>query len=148
MATSQAAAVWIDANSATIVRWGPDAAGTVHFESDVPPHRRSTGQVTARRGERHGGTGPRSAGEQHRLEHLRTFLAQVRRAVPADDLLLLGDGVVVERLAAALREDDATHGRRRRIEVRRHGPLTEAQLVAAVRAFAGAPARRVRVATG
>ncbi len=32
----------------------------------------------------------------------------------------MGDGVVVERLAAVLRDGDATYGRLRRIEVRRH----------------------------
>ena len=142
MASASAAAVWIDARSATILTWGPRSTAPLHLDSEVPAHSRSTGQVSTRGGERHGGTGPRSAGEGHRLDHLRAFLAEVRHLLPDDDLLLIGDGVVVERLAAVLRGDDAEHGRRRRIEVRRHAPLTEAQLLAELRDFAGSPPRR------
>ncbi|MDA8202440.1 MAG: hypothetical protein M0Z49_06740 [Chloroflexi bacterium] len=147
MTSARATAVWIDSSSATIVRWGGDESGPVRLESDVPSHHRSTGHLAAPGGERHGGTGPRSAGERHRLEHLRAFLALVRAALPGDDLLLMGDGIVVQRLAASVRGDDAAHGVQRRIELRRCGPLTVAQQRAALREFVGEPPRRVHAAS-
>ena len=131
MTSARATALWIDSSSATIVRWGGDESGPVRLESDVPSHHRSTGHLAAPGGERHGGTGPRSAGERHRLEHLRAFLALVRAALPDDDLLLMGDGIVVQR----------------RIELRRCGPLTVAQQRAALREFVGEPPRRVHAAS-
>ena len=145
MATSHVTAVWIDASSATILRVGPDATERRRIESTVPARHRSTGQVTERGGERHGGSGPRSARDGHRLDHLRAFLEEVQAALPDEDLLLLGDGVVVERLARSLRADDLTHGIHRRIEARRHAPLTEPQLLALLRIFAGSPPRRYRL---
>ncbi len=145
MATSHVTAVWIDASSATILRVGPDATERRRIESTVPARHRSTGQVTERGGERHGGSGPRSARDGHRLDHLRAFLEEVHAALPDEDLLLLGDGVVVERLARSLRADDLAHGIHRRIEARRHAPLTEPQLLALLRIFAGSPPRRYRL---
>jgi hypothetical protein len=144
MVTPRSTAVWVNATSATVVRWGPGLVRRSHLDSQVPAHHRSTGQVTAPGGERHGGTGPRAAGERHRLEHLRAFLTQVRATLPEDDLLLVGDGVVVERLAKVVRDADTARGLARRIEVRRHAPLTEGQLLAMLRRFAGAPPRRRR----
>ncbi len=144
MTSARATAVWVDARSAIVVRWSAGVLESRHFESQVPTHHRSTMGVSAPGGERHGGTGPRSAGESHRLEHLRAFLAEVRAALPDDDLLLVGDGVVVERLAASVLEDDAVHGRSRRVELRRQARPTEPQLQAALVSFAGSPPRRQR----
>lgn len=139
-----ATAVRIDAEEAIIWRWR-DGAGTPaqRLVSDVPAHHKSTGHVAEPGGERHGGSGPRSAQEGHRLEHLRAFLVQVEAALPAeDDLLLIGDGTVVEHLAAHLNAADATHGRERRIELAHSGPVTDRQMVARLRVFAGDPAPR------
>jgi hypothetical protein len=49
---------------------------------------------------------------------------------------------VVEHFAEQVRTDDVNHGRKRRIEVEKAGPLTERQLLARIRTFAGSPARR------
>lgn len=74
---------------------------------------------------------------------MRTFLDQVVDALPVDDdLLLVGDGEVVEHLADHIRTDDANHGRERRIQVEKSGPITERQLLARIRTFAGSPAKR------
>jgi hypothetical protein len=74
---------------------------------------------------------------------MRTFFAQVSHVLPVDDdLLLLGDGEVVEHFAELVRADDKSHGRTRRIVVEKGGPITERQLLARVRTFAGSPARR------
>jgi hypothetical protein len=54
----------------------------------------------------------------------------------------LGDGEVVEHIADHIRTNDANHGRERRIQVERIGPLTERQLRARIRSFAGSPAMR------
>jgi hypothetical protein len=145
IATSRVTAVWIDTSSATILGLGPDATERRRIESTVPARHRSTGQVTELGGERHGGSGPRSARDGHRLDHLRAFLDEVEAALPADDLLLLGDGVVVERLARSVRDHDLAHGIHRRVEARRHAPLTEPQLLALLREFAGSPPRRYRL---
>ena len=77
------------------------------------------------------------------LVNWRTFFVQVTQALPIeDDLLLVGDGEVVEHFAEQVRADDDSHGRKRRIEVEKGGPLTERQLLARVRTFAGSPAKR------
>jgi hypothetical protein len=74
---------------------------------------------------------------------MRSFLDHIAHAVPAeDDLLLVGDGEVVEHFADYIRTDDAGHGRQRRIQVEKSGPITEGQLLARIRNFAGWPARR------
>lgn len=138
-----ATAVWINADEALIWRWRAGAGQRVQrLVSDVPAHHKSTGHVGETGGERHGGTGARSAQEGHRLEHLRAFVVHVEAYLPDDDLLLIGDGVVVEHLAVRLNAADATHGRERRIEIAHSGPLTDRQLVARLRAFAGDPAPR------
>jgi hypothetical protein len=74
---------------------------------------------------------------------MRAYLDQVAHAVAVDDdLLLVGDGEVVEHFAGHIRADDANHGRERRIEVEKSGPITERQLLARIRTFAGSPAKR------
>jgi hypothetical protein len=74
---------------------------------------------------------------------MRSFLDHVAHAVTVDDdLLLVGDGEVVEHLADHIRTNDASHDRQRRIEVAKSGTITERQLLARIRIFAGSPARR------
>jgi hypothetical protein len=86
---------------------------------------------------------PHTTGEGHRDEHMRTSLDHVATVPPVeDDLLLVGDGVVVEHFANHVRTDDDKHGRERRIRVEKSGPITERQLLARIRTFAGSPAKR------
>jgi hypothetical protein len=126
--------VWISASSAMVLRWSPELTVRHRIDSTVPGRHRSTGPAPT---ERH------PAGVGHRDEHMRAFFAQVTQALAVeDDLLLVGDGEVVEHLAEQIRTDDETHGRRRRIEVAKSGPLTERQLLARIRVFAGAPDKR------
>jgi hypothetical protein len=76
---------------------------------------------------------------------MRAFFDHVSRVLAVDDdLLLVGDGEVVEHLAHDIRADDANHGRKRRIHVEKSGPITEPQLLVRIRAFAGSPAKRCR----
>jgi hypothetical protein len=126
--------VWISANSATVLRWSPELTVRHRIDSTVPGRHRSTGPPPT---EKH------PAAEGHRDEHMRTFFVEVAQALPVDDdLLLMGDGEVVEHFAEHVRADDHGHGRERRIEVQKGGPLTGRQLLARVRAFAGSPAKR------
>jgi hypothetical protein len=72
---------------------------------------------------------------------MRSFFAQVNASVPlGDDLLLIGDGEVVEHFARQLQPQ--AHAAARRVEVEKSGPMTEPQMLARIRAFAGAPAHR------
>jgi hypothetical protein len=74
---------------------------------------------------------------------MRSFLDHIAHVVPAeDDLLLVGDGEVVEHFADHIRADDAGRGRQRRIQVEKSGSITEGQLLARIRTYAGSPARR------
>jgi hypothetical protein len=117
-----------------MLRWSPELTVRHRIGSTVPGRHRSTGRPPT---EEHPG------GEGHRDEHMRAFLDQVARAVPVDDdLLLVGDGEVVEHFADHIRTDDANHGRERRIQVEKSGPITERQLLARIRTFAGSPAKR------
>jgi hypothetical protein len=126
--------IWISADSATVLRWSPELTARQRIDSTVPGRHRSTGAAPT---EKH------PAGEGHRDEHMRTFFVQVAQALPVeDDALLIGDGEVVEHFAEQVRTDDDSHGRRRRIEVEKAGPLTERQLLARIRSFAGSPAKR------
>jgi hypothetical protein len=134
MTGPRATGVWISASSATVLRWSAELTVRHRIDSAVPGRHRSTGRAPT---EKH------PSGEGHRDEHLRTFFAQVAQALPVDDdLLLVGDGEVVEHFAAQVRSDDDSHGRTRRIEVERSGPVTERQLLARIRTFAGSPAKR------
>jgi hypothetical protein len=126
--------VWISANSATVLRWSPELTVRHRIDSTIPGRHRSTGPPPT---ERH------PAGEGHRDEHMRTFFVQVAQALSVDDdLLLVGDGEVVEHFAERVRADDKAHRRKRLIEVEKGGPLTEHQLLARIRTFAGSPAKR------
>jgi hypothetical protein len=74
---------------------------------------------------------------------MRTFFAEVGAVVPAeDDVLLLGDGEVVEHFARQITARDHGRAGARRIQIEKSGPMTEPQLLARIRAYAGVPARR------
>lgn len=99
--------VLISGDSAMVLRWSPELTVRHRIDSSVPARHRSTGPAPT---ERH------PSGEGHRDEHMRTFFAQVSRALPAeDDLLLVGDGEVVEHFAEGnfqgTGEEDAPVGR-------------------------------------
>jgi hypothetical protein len=124
----------ISADSATVLRWSPEHTVRHRIDSTVPGRHRSTGRAPT---EKH------PSGEGHRDEHMRSFFVQVAQALPVDDdLLLVGDGEVVEHFADQVRADDDNAGRTRRVEVEKGGPLTERQLLARIRTFAGSPAKR------
>jgi len=134
MTSSRTSGVWISASSATVLRWSPELTVRHRIDSTVPARHRSTGRPPT---EKH------PAGEGNRDEHMRTFFVQVARALPVDDdLLLMGDGEVVEHFAEQVRADDDSHGRTRRMEVEKGSSLTERQLLARIRTFAGSPAKR------
>jgi len=137
MTTPRTTGVWISAASATILRWGPEGV-TIRerIDSAVPGKHRSTGRPP---------TEEHPAGEGHRDEHMRAFFAQIIAAMPIDDdLLLVGDGEVVAHLAHQIQAQDHGRAAARRVEVEKSGPVTEPQLLARIRAFAGSPARRTR----
>ena len=136
--------VWIDSREAIIVRWLDGRARLERLESEVPAHRRATGHVRHDPAVRHGGGGTsQTAGEPHRLEHLNQFVGQVAdRLQPGDDVLILGSGTVHERLAGQLARSDAHHRRHRRIACEASPRFTDRQLIARLRAFAGAATRR------
>ena len=127
--------VWISAASATVLRWTPDGVvSREQIESLVPGRHRSTGRPP---------TEDHPAGEGHRDERMRLFFAQVNAAVAAeDDLLLVGDGEVVDHFAEQVRAHDRDHKAQRRVELAKSGPMSEPQLIARIREFAGSPARR------
>ena len=135
MTSPRITGVWISAASATILRWGPEGVTLrERIDSLVPGRHRSTGRPP---------TEDHPAGEGHRDAHMRVFFAQVSATVPIDDdLLLVGDGEVVEHLARQIEAHDYSHNTARRVEVAKSGPMTEPQLLARIRAFAGSPARR------
>jgi hypothetical protein len=135
MATPRTTGVWISAASATILRWGPEGV-TIRerIDSLVPGRHRSTGRPP---------TEVHPAGEGHRDERMRAFFAQVSAIVPIDDdLLLVGDGEVVEHFARQMQVHDHSRSTARCIEVEKSAPMTEPQLLARIRAFAGSPAKR------
>jgi hypothetical protein len=136
--------VWIDSREAIIVRWHNNSAEVERVESEVPAHRRATGHVRHDPAIRHGGGGsPQTAGERHRLEHLKRFVVEIAdRLSPGDDLLILGTGTVHERLARHMTESDERQGRHRDIACETNPPLTDRQLLARLRGFAGAETRR------
>ena len=143
--------VWIDSREAFVARL---EAGEVHLErleSEVPVHHRATGHVRHDPAIRQGGGGghPQTAGEPHRVEHLRRFIDAVAgKLAPTDDLLVLGPGTVPEQLERHVAEGDAHHGRDRVVVHETAAPLTERQLAARLRSFAGVEPPRRRGGTG
>lgn len=136
--------VWIDAREAVIVRMPGDRARIERVESEVPAHHRATGHVRHDPAVRHGGGGgPQTAGEPHRLEHLKRFVVDIASRLRADDdLLILGPGTVHERLTKHLHETDRRHGRHRDVRCEAAPPLTDRQLIARLSRFAGVEPRR------
>lgn len=136
--------VWIDGREAILVRANGDEVRLERMTSDVPAHHRSTGHVRFQPTVRHGGGGrPQTAGEPHRLEHLKRFVERVALHVnPNDDLLLLGSGTVREHLARSIRAMDARHDGERSVTCEAAPPLTEGQLEARLRHFVGKDAVR------
>jgi hypothetical protein len=133
--------VWVDAEQAIIVRWD-GAAGVEWLVSQVPPHRRGGGHVEHDSRLRTMGSPPP---DRHRLEHLRQHLRRVaERIEPTDDVEVIGPGTVREHLATIISAEDRVHDRQRRIGTARSSRLSLPQLVARVRASAGASAPRVR----
>ena len=131
--------VWISAGSARIVDWSLESTLRHRLDSGIPGRHRGTGHALT---QHHGQSASR------RDEQMRAFFDRVVHALSlANDLLLVGDGEVVGHFAALVRADDLKHGRTRRIEVVQSGPVTERQLVALIRAFAGQPAGRRKHAT-
>jgi hypothetical protein len=126
--------VWIDSRQALIVRW-QDGRGLVErLVSDVPAHRRSTGEM-----------GPDPSVETQRLDHLERFVASVAQRLPADDdVLLLGPGTVRGHLERHLRSADHGRDRPRGLFSEAAAAMTERQLVARLRDEIGVPARRRR----
>ena len=135
MTTPRTTGVWISAASATVLRLGPEGVtARERIESQIPGRHRSTGRPP---------TEDHPAGEGHRDERMRVFFAQVTATVPFDDdLLLVGDGEVVEHFAHQIKDRDRSRNVDRRFAVEKSGPMTEPQLLARIRAFAGSPARR------
>jgi hypothetical protein len=136
--------VWIDAREAVIVRVEGDRVPIERVECEVPAHHRATGHVRHDPAVRHGGGGiPKSAGEPRRIEHLNRFVGDIaNRVVAGDDLLILGPGTVHERLARQLAASDEHHGRHRNIACEASPPMTDRQLMARLRRFAGVAPRR------
>ena len=134
MTSPHTTGIWITANSATTLRWSPELTVRRRINSTVPSRHRSTGRPP---------TEGRQGGEGHRDEHMRTFFDHVARALSVDDdLLLVGDGEVVAHFADHVRTDDESHGRKRRMEIEKSDSVTERQLLALIRTFAGSPAKR------
>jgi hypothetical protein len=141
-ATHEGAIVWIDAHKATIVRWKANDSSIERHTSDVPVHRRSTGHIRHDPLTSHGG-GASSAEERRRIEHMDRFVDEVADSLAGDeDVVVVGPGVVHERLETRLRELDAKHGRDRTITARSVDRVTEPQLVAQLREHLLASPRR------
>jgi hypothetical protein len=146
--------VWLDADEAILLHGGgpadagSDPPGTWRVRSEVPPHRRATGQAhhdsRVRSG---GGADPDDLADRRRERILAAYLREVAALVPPGDrVVILGPGPVHGRLAAELRADDARHRRDRTVEDSPAGPLTERQLRARWRELDGSAPGRQRPA--
>jgi hypothetical protein len=134
--------VWIDSEEALIVRW-TDRATVERVRSDVPGRHRADGSLPVDPALRHDG-GAADAFERARREDLRRFVDQVACRVPdADDVLVVGPGVLRGRLERVIRADDRHHNRQRLVHSAAAERLSEQELVAHVRAIAGDPPPRV-----
>ena len=135
--------VWIDSEEAIIVRWA-DRATVERIRSDVPGRHRSGDGTRIDPAERYEYGGGGDSLERARRGQLRRFVAGVAAHVPeADDVTVVGPGMLRERLERTLRAEDRHHGGQRHIHSAPSERLTEQELVARVRAIAGdAPPRR------
>ena len=137
--------VWIDAHDAIIVGHRGDEIVLERIASDVPDHRRSTGHVRHDPSARHGGGGgaPLPAGEPQRQEHLAHYLRIVADRLPiADDLTILGPGVVREHLERELQDEDRRHHRARQVSSAPAERMTDRQLTARLHRESGVEPRR------
>jgi hypothetical protein len=136
--------VWIDSRDAVIIRLHEGRTRLERVESEVPAHHRATGHVRHDPAVRHGGGGsPQTAGEPHRLEHLKRFVTDVAgRLAPDDELLVIGPGTVHERLARNVAASDEHRGHPRHIACEASPPLSDRQLIARLRRFTGVEPRR------
>jgi hypothetical protein len=139
--------VWIDSRDAVIVRLRDGATRLDRVESEVPAHHRATGHVRHEPAIRRGGGGsPQTAGEPHRLEHLKRFVAGVAaRLAPDDPLLVIGPGTVHERLARQVAQSDDHRGHVREIVCEASPPMSDRQLIARLRRFTGVEPRKQTV---
>jgi len=137
--------VWIDSRSATIVRGGTNGPVLEHVESDVPAHRKSTGNVRVDPAIRHGGGGDvTNQVERHRLEHRRAFLVDVAsRIAPSDDVVVLGPGPVRRHLATLLAEEPRRIAAGAAVVEASAVRRSARQLVARYLELAGEPAPRI-----
>lgn len=131
--------VWIDSRDAVIVCLRGGRTRLERVESEVPAHHRAPGHVRHEPAVRHGGGGsPQTAGEPHRLEHLKRFVTEVAgRLAPDDVLLVIGPGTAHELLARLLAESDRHRKHPRDIACDASPPLSDRRLVARLRQFAG-----------
>lgn len=126
--------VWIDSRQALIVRWQGERGLVERLVSDVPAHRRSTGEM-----------GPEPNLETQRLDHLERFVADVAQRLPADDdVLVLGPGTVRGHLERHLRAADHGRDRPRVLASEAAATMSERQLIARLRDEIGVPPRRHR----
>lgn len=140
------ALVWIDAEAAVIVRWRDGRPTIERHASDVPAHHHGTEHVRYDPLTRHGGGGGwEAAEERRRIEHLDRFVAEIVGNLQADDdLVIVGQGSVHERLGAAIRAQDAQRRRVRPVDVRTSERRSDRQLVAQLRSHLCAGPRRRR----
>jgi len=141
--------VWLDTDEAILLRsGGPAAAGDEpevrRIRSEVPPHRRATGQAhhdaRVRSG---GGADPDDLADRRRERLLAAYLREVAAMVPPGDrVVVLGPGPVHARLAAELRAEDTRHRRDRPVEESASPPLTDRQLRARLRELSGVVVER------
>jgi hypothetical protein len=142
--------VWLDADGAILLLDegragdGTDPPAIRRVRSQVPPHRRATGQAhhdsRVRSG---GGADPDDLADRRREHLLAAYLREVAALVPAEDrVVILGPGPVHGRLAGELRAADARHRRMRPVEDMPAGALTERQLRARWRELNGSTPER------
>lgn len=138
--------VWVDSRGATIVRGGTTGPVLEHIESDVPAHRRATGNVRVDPAIRHGGGGDvTNQVERHRLEHRRAFLVEVAsRIAPGDDVVVLGPGPVRGHLATLLSEEPRRVAAGAAVVEAPAGRRSARQLVARYLELAGNPPPRIQ----
>lgn len=137
------ALVWIDSEGARILRWRGRVVTEV-LRSDVPPHIRSTAHVRHDTRIRYGGSGRgQDDAERRRNEHLRAFLRDVAARLVADDEVeILGDGTVGEKLGSLLRRRTAKLHPPPEIRTLRSMALTQRQLATRLRQRLGLLPRR------
>jgi hypothetical protein len=141
--------VWIDAEEALIVRWG-DRATVERVRAEAHERHGSTGRVRVGPAVRDGGSAePEATEEPEGTEgteapervlraHLAAFVHDVAEHLPPDgDVIVVGPGMIRDRLERDLRAGDRRLGRRRHVHAAPGERMTEVQLVARVCELAG-----------